>query len=55
MPHSAIIKGKECTINENETHVKYLGEWYEIHEDQEGDFYILGKGKAIYITILKHS
>jgi flavin reductase (DIM6/NTAB) family NADH-FMN oxidoreductase RutF len=47
----AYIEGDHYPVNRAETHVYFLGELTEMHEDMEGDTYILFEGKAIHIYI----
>lgn len=53
MPKSVIISGNEYLLSRDEIEVLYRDQWYEIKEDQEGDFYITVGDRAIYLTLVK--
>jgi hypothetical protein len=50
----ALIHGYfQCYINEEQTHVMYSGEWYDIIEDMEGESYFLYEDEAIYFELVE--
>ena len=38
-------------INEQQTEIKFDGDWYEVLQDQEGQFYFMYEGKSIYFEV----
>lgn len=42
------IKMLKSNINSTQTRYKHKGRWYNINDDQDGEFYIMVGGKAVY-------
>ena len=45
------IKFNPKNLNKQQTHYKYKGKSYEIYDDQEGNYYIMINGKAVYLEV----
>lgn len=47
-----LLEGTELPFKDGgEPQVKYKGRWQEVVEDQDGDWYFMYQGKAVYVKI----
>lgn len=46
------IKGKPYPLDKTHSYVFYDSDWYELYDDQSGDFYIFYNKQSLYLDDL---